>query len=181
MPWDHHGNWWCYHCNWWCNTHNLHRFGGKLMCCLFLGQKILHFKFIFLELHVEILIQQLLHSNQKLCCWSKFLSTKKLFHQKQVLGYNPAKWQATEELILTIRVFRIHNLHLRLFPLIWIATQKSVTAIYSGTSPYTLMHFGWSKVIGCVVLMVYNECVNYLCLCLTQNLSKYQCFQVLNK
>ena len=44
-----------------------------------------------LELHMEILMQQLLHNNQKICCWSKFLSTKKLFDQKQVLGYNPAK------------------------------------------------------------------------------------------
>ena len=37
---------------------------GKLMCCLFLGQKI-HFKFIFLELYMEILMQQLLNNNQK--------------------------------------------------------------------------------------------------------------------
>ena len=31
---------------------------------------------------MEILMQQLLHSNHKICCWLKFLSTKKLFHQK---------------------------------------------------------------------------------------------------
>ena len=32
----------------------------------------------FLELHMEILMQQLLYSNQKICCWSKFLSTKNI-------------------------------------------------------------------------------------------------------
>ena len=39
------------------------------------------FQIYFLELHMEILIQQLLNNNQKIC-WSKFLYVKKLFHYK---------------------------------------------------------------------------------------------------
>ena len=52
---------------------------GKLMCCLFLGQNF-PLQFYFLELHVEMLMQQLLNNNQKICCWSKFLYVKNLFH-----------------------------------------------------------------------------------------------------
>ena len=60
--WCHPCNWWCHHCNWWCNTYNLHRLCCKNVACFW--QKILHFIY-FVELHVEILMQQLLHYNNK--------------------------------------------------------------------------------------------------------------------
>ena len=51
---------------------------GKLMCC----NKVACFmttnsplQIYFLELHVEILMQQLLCSNKQICSWSKFLCT----------------------------------------------------------------------------------------------------------
>ena len=53
---------------------------GKLMCCQFLGHKNSPHQLYFLELHMETLMQQLLNNNQKICCWSKFLYVKKLFH-----------------------------------------------------------------------------------------------------
>ena len=80
MPWDHHSNW-CQHWNLWCNTNNLHRFGGKThvlqQSCLFMTINS-PLKIDFLELHMEILMQQLLHRNKKICCWSKFLYIKRI-------------------------------------------------------------------------------------------------------
>ena len=62
---------------------------GKLICCkkiaVFMTTNSL-LKFYFLELLVEILMQQFLLSNQKICCWSKFLCTIKLFHQNRFLA-----------------------------------------------------------------------------------------------
>ena len=57
-----------------------------------------------LELHVKIQMQQLLHNNKKICCWSNFLNTKKRFNSKLVLGYNLAKRQATKERVLSIGI-----------------------------------------------------------------------------
>ena len=45
--------------------------------------------FLELELHVEILMQQLSNSNQKICCW--FSLCPKIISLKKVFGYNLAK------------------------------------------------------------------------------------------
>ena len=37
----------------------------------------------FLELHMEILMQQLLKNNQNICCWSIFLYVKNYFIKKK--------------------------------------------------------------------------------------------------
>ena len=51
---------------------------GKLMCCnkvSFLMTTDSPLQIYFLELHMEILMQQLLWNNKKICCWSKFRCT----------------------------------------------------------------------------------------------------------
>ena len=51
----------------------------ELMCYLFFRTENSPLQIYFLELYMEILMQQLLNNNQKTCCCSKFLYVKKLF------------------------------------------------------------------------------------------------------
>ena len=73
---------------------------GKLMCwnrvAYFMATNSL-VQIYFLELHMEILMQQLLHSSKKICSWWKFLYTKKYFIKNRFLDTilrNDRPWRA---------------------------------------------------------------------------------------
>ena len=50
-----------------------------MICIDFFRTENSPLQLLFLELHMEILMQQLLNNNQNICCWSKFLSVKNYF------------------------------------------------------------------------------------------------------
>ena len=120
--WDHHGNWcyycswWCHHYNWWCRKHSCIDLEGKLICC----NKVACFydnKFSTSITHNYISVT---HENIDATTTTqqqqKNMLLVKVFYQKiislkQVLGYNPAKWQATE-IFKQVKCMVIHRIML---------------------------------------------------------------------
>ena len=84
---------------WWCHTqtihnciglfgkwaNNLHRFGAKTHVLPVFKTENSPLKIYFMELHMEILMQQLLNNNQKICCCRSFFMSTNYFTKRRFL------------------------------------------------------------------------------------------------